>query len=189
MEALQKWGMNTDHRGAPKFISWFLACGPKGLSTIQQEEQLLSVMLLLVSELFILPDDIFHVKLNQFKSRWGQQNKGLCSWMKLLIRGIPENVLCKQISLCSQPRGAKNTSDRIWSPLVRLEDSDVTQEDVQHQCHCGTSKRKETQESGSVCVSEGGERILWWLLGQQKAKFTWHRKSPLAWVSQLNARL
>lgn len=50
--------------------------------------------------------------------------------------------------------GAKNTSDRIWSPLLRLENSDVRQEDVQHQCHCGTSAGKEegeTQESGCVC--------------------------------------
>lgn len=48
---------------------------------------------------------------------------------------------------------AKNTPDRIWSALLRLETSDVRQKDVQHQRHWGTSVRKEeeTQEKLRVC--------------------------------------
>lgn len=84
---------------------------------------------------------------------------------------------CKQISLCSRALGAKNTSDRIWNPLLSLENSHVRQEDVQHQCHCGTSMGKEEgkhRESQGVCAwvrMVGGAVLSWWWCGWQNAKF------------------
>lgn len=84
--------------------------------------------------------------------------------------------------------GAKNTLDRIWSPLLRLENSDVRQEDVQHQCHCGTSAGKEEGKRRRVGVFVGFKKkkkkigagagaAAFMVIAWQKAKFIWHRIS------------
>lgn len=53
--------------------------------------------------------------------------------------------------------------------LLRLENSDVRQEDVQDQCHCGTSMGKEEGKLSrvGVCVLEGGALFFGWDLADK----------------------
>lgn len=127
----------------------------KGPSTTQQDEQFSSTAVVLLF-FFVCCTTVTRSLFFAFNLITGDA----AGVMRTRGQRYDGSVICKQTAFEFSSMGlgwvgAKNTSDRIWSPLLRLENSDVRQEDVQHQCHCGTSAGKEEGKRRRVGVFAG----------------------------------
>lgn len=106
---MQKWRMSNVHRGALKFICCWLAFCQKGLSTIQQEERLSSVMMLNVSQRLL---SSWRGQRTYFSFQtWLEWRSEGCCWcckrQRLFVSRRYANVRWKQISPCSRAQGLK----------------------------------------------------------------------------------